>query len=139
MTTPQQEEKGEREASPAPLPLTAALTSGLDIRWRKYSKDDVFMMFSSEEGCNLPSIISPSRSKTSSRRPSVSPLSLLSLSNFFHAPRPARTPGLYRCVPAYQQACRPVQERHGEEERKREGSQLRLGNGRVNVSVCVCV
>lgn len=62
-----------------------------------------------------------------------------SLSNFFLAPRPAGMPKLCCCVPAYQQACRPIQEREREEERKTEGSQLRLGNGRMNVCVSVCV
>lgn len=63
------------------------------------------------------------------------PLYYFALQFLPHACRPARMPKLCCCVPADQQACRPVQERAIE--RKRGGSQLRLGNGRLNTSWCV--
>lgn len=85
--------------------------------------------------CNLPSLTSWSCSKPHS----AIHLYCFPLSNFFHALKPALMPKLCCCVPAYQKTCRPVQERDREEERKREGSQLRLGNGRVNVREIVCV
>ncbi len=131
---------GKRERHLLLYCLTGTLTSGLNISWRKYSNTNIFKVFSVRKlsvmrhSDNLPPLISWSSSKP---HPSTH-LYCFPLSNFFHAPRSARTPKLCCCVPAYQQACRPVQERDREEERKREGSQLRLGNGRVNVSACVC-
>lgn len=64
----------------------------------------------------------------------LAPICITSISLFM--PADPHTPKFCCCVPTHQKACRPVQEIDREEKRKRGGSQLRLGNGRENVSVC---
>lgn len=70
----------------------------------------------------------------------LAPVSITSLSNFCLMPADLLT--CPKTAAVCQRTNRPVglskREREGAIERKRWGSQLRLGNGRLNTSGCVC-
>lgn len=130
-TTPRAKADTERHLLPR------VLSSGLKKNKTKYSSTNIFTIRGPKyypalgQSNKLHSLIS----SLCSRPHPGTPLYYFTLQFLPHACRPAHMPRLCCCVPTNQQACRPVQERAIE--RKRWGSQLRLGNGRLNTSGCV--